>query len=133
MPLWWAIGAASFIWIIAAVPMMLRLLRRWPIRAPRCFGLWLLFVVWMLLSVTQVEGTRYISFGYRAMLYIAVTIMFLYVFNLTEEELPRAKVLKLATLYFVYAVVGGYLGLVLGETGFTSLVEQVLPRSLLEN
>ena len=58
MPLWWALGTASFIWIVAAAPMAVRLLRRWPIRAPRGFGLWLLFVTWMLASVTQVEGTR---------------------------------------------------------------------------
>jgi len=133
MPLWWVLGAASFVWIVAAVPMLIRLLRRWPIRAPRCFGLWMLFVVWMLMSVTQVEGTRYISFGYRALLYIAVSVMFLYVFNLTEEELPRAKVLKLATLYFIYAVIGGYLGLLLGETGFTSLTERMLPSVILDN
>jgi len=133
MPLWWAIGAASFIWIVAAVPMLIRLLRRWPIQAPRCFGLWMLFVVWMLMSVTQVEGTRYISFGYRALLYLAVSVMFLYVYNLTEDELPRAKVLKLATLYFIYAVIGGYLGLLLGETGFTSLTERLLPGAILEN
>jgi len=133
MPLWWALGAASFIWIVAAVPMLVRLLRRWPIRAPRCFGLWMLFVAWMLMSVTQVEGTRYISFGYRALLYISVSVMFLYVFNLTEDELPRAKVLKLATLYFIYAVIGGYLGLMLGETGFTSLTERLLPGVILDN
>ena len=59
--------------------------------------------------------------------------MFLYVYNLTEEELPRAKVLKLTTLYFFYAVVGGYLGLLLGETGFTSLTEMMLPGAILDN
>lgn len=133
MPLWWFLGAASFIWIVAAVPMAVRVLRRWPVRAPKGFGLWLLFVVWMLASVTQVEGTRYISFGYRALLYAAVSVVFLYVYNLTEDELPRAKVLKLMTLYFIYAVIGGYAGLILGETGFTSLTEMVLPSFILDN
>ena len=133
MPLWWFLGAASFIWIVVAVPMGVRLLRRWPVRAPRGFGLWLLFVVWMLASITQVEGTRYISFGYRALLYASVSVMFLYVYNLTEDELPRAKVLKLMTLYFIYAIVGGYLGLALGETGFTSITELILPQVILDN
>lgn len=133
IPIWWALGLGSLIWIIAAVPMGVRLLRRWPNRAPRGFGIWLMFVIWMMLSVSQVSGTRYLSFGYRALLYLAATVMFLYVYNLTEEELPRAKILKLAVVYFLWGAIGGYLGLILGETGFTSVMEMILPRSITAN
>ena len=44
MPLWWALGLAAFIWIIAAVPMAWILLHRTPVRAPRGFGVFLLFL-----------------------------------------------------------------------------------------
>lgn len=133
MPLWWALGIGAFVWIIFAAPMLLRLLRRPTLRAPRGFGIWMMFLAWMFFSITQVEGVRYLSFGYRGMLYISATIIFVYVYNQTEEELPRAKVLGLATIYFLWGTIGGYLGLLIGEKGFTSLAEMLLPESLLSN
>ncbi len=133
MPLWWTLGLGAVAWVVFAVPMAVRLLRRTPIRVPRGFGLWLLFLAWMLLSVTQIEGIRYLSFGYRGLLYVAATVMFLFIYNLSEAELPKARLLKLATLYFIWGTVGGYLGLILGEVGFTSVVEMLLPGSVLEN
>ncbi len=133
VPLWWALGAGSMVWIAFAIPMGLRLLTRTPLRVPRGFGLWFLFLAWMVASVTQVEGVRYLSFAYRGLLYLSATVMFLFIYNLTEEELPKARLIKLATIYFLWGTIGGYLGLILGEVGFTSVVEMMLPESILEN
>jgi len=133
MPIWWVLGLSAFVWIIFSVPMLIGLLRRTPIRVPRGFGLWLMFLAWMIFSATQVSGVRYLSFGYRGLLYVAATIIFLFVYNQTEEELPRSRILGLATIYFLWGTIGGYLGLILGEVGFTSLVEMLLPDSLLNN
>jgi len=133
MPLWWALGTSSFIWIIASVPMAWMLFRRTPIKSPPGFGLLLLFLGWVLVSASQAEGLRLISVGYRVALYFAAAIVFLYIFNLSEEELPRAHVLKLATLYFFYAIVGGYAAFIVGDYRFTSPMEYLLPGPVLEN
>ena len=62
-PLWWALGLAHFIFFIASVPMGIELLRRSPVRAPRWFGIWLVFLVWVLFGTltlwTHAPGTQY--------------------------------------------------------------------------
>lgn len=133
MPLWWAMGLAAFIWIIAAVPMAWILLHRTPIRAPKGFGLFVLFLGWVMISAAPTEGLRIISVGYRVLIYIAAAIVLLYVFNLSESELPRARVLKLCALYFMYAIAGGYAALVLGDLRFTSPAELIAPGAVLDN
>ena len=54
-PIWWALGLSSLIWVLAAVPMLVRLLARGRVRVPKGFGLWLAFLFWMLLSATQFD------------------------------------------------------------------------------
>ena len=46
-PLWWALGLAQLIFFAMAAAMAV-ILRRRAVRVPRGFGLWLLFLVWML-------------------------------------------------------------------------------------
>lgn len=133
MPIWWALGLAGLIWQLAAIPMAVILLRKTPIRAPKGFGTYMLFIAWVFASMSQAEGLRFISVGYRLVLYIATAIVFLYVYNLSHAELPRQRVLKLAVVYAGFAVVGGYLALILGDYGFTSVVEGLLPGPVREN
>ncbi len=133
MPLWWALGLSGLIWMIAALPMAIITLGRTPIRAPRGFGLYMLFLTWVFVSMSQAEGLRFISVGYRLVLYIATAVVFLYVYNLSHEELPRTRVLKLAVVYMIYSVAGGYLALILHDLEFTSVVERLLPAAVRSN
>lgn len=133
MPLWWALGVAPFIWIIAAAPMAWVLLHRTPLKSPPGFGLFLLFLGWVLVSASQAEGLRIISIGYRVALYMAAAVLLLFIYNMTEAELPRSRILKLATVYFAYGVVGGYAAMVLGDLRFTSPMEYLLPGAVIEN
>ncbi len=136
LPVFWALGLGYFTFAIAAVPMGLGLLLMTPIRVPRGLGLWLLFVGWMLVSALMLEPTvnRYLSFLVRASVYIAATIIFLYVYNVPQKYLPTGRILKVLGAIFVFtAIVGGYLGLLLGEVRFNTPVSQILPRSMLQN
>jgi hypothetical protein len=144
-PVWWAFGLSTFIFIILAIPMAAFLIRKRDLWAPRGFGFWLLFVAWMLIGVTMLwadapgaepgggGGGRLMVFGFRAATYLAATIVFLYVLNSDERDLPNRRVVRLLALMFVFTVCGGVLGVVAPRFEFTSVLEFVLPHGLAKN
>jgi polysaccharide biosynthesis protein PslJ len=129
-PVWWALGLGAFAWALFAVPMLLRLSGR-TIRAPRGFGIWLLFVGWTCVSVIGVDTAgRQIAFAYRLLMYLSATVAFLYVYNAPRRDLSTRKVvLTLAGLWLV-VVFGGWLGVLVPNGEFTSLTERLLPGGL---
>ena len=136
LPLFWALGLGHFTFAIAGAFAGIGLLLIKPIRVPRGFGTWLLFVGWMLVSALTLEPTigRYLSFTIRAVLYIGATNLFLYVYNMPQKYLPTGKVLAaLASIFVFTAIIGGYLGLILGEVRFNTPMSQLLPGSILSN
>ena len=50
-PLWWALGLAQLIFLVVAAAMAVILYRQRPVKVPRGFGIWLLFLVWMAAGV----------------------------------------------------------------------------------
>ena len=132
-PLWWALGIADMAWIPLAACMVVLLARRGGIRVPRGFGIWLLFLLLMLASVIGIDSSgRLIGFVYRALLYLTVTVVFVYVVN-ARERLGQRYVLGLLTLFWVYTWVGGYAGVLFPEFSFRSPLAYVLPPSMLQN
>jgi hypothetical protein len=148
-PLWWALGLADFMWIILAVPMILRMVawrtrdgRR--IRVPPGFGLWLLFLVVAVAGVVALTLTapgtvaspvshRVLSFVNRTAAYAGVTVLLLYAGNLTERELPRRKFAWMLGLVAVVAVVGGLAGMAKPSFQFSSPFLLMLPKSVQAN
>jgi polysaccharide biosynthesis protein PslJ len=133
-PLWWVLGLSAFILPIMAVPMAAWLFRQRPVLAPRGFAIWLAFLLWMFGSVTQVGGSgKFIHYSYTATLYIAVTIVLLYVFNFSREALPTHRVITIMTIFWMFVVVWGVLGVMFPTVAFTSLVETLLPERFATN
>ena len=145
-PLWWALGLAEFMPILVSIPVV-RQMYRWrvsrdrEIRVPPGFGLWLLFLVVMLASAMTLgltaPGTmpspashRLISWGLRAVDYGSVTVLLLYVGNLTERELPRKRLAWLLSLVAIYAVGGSLAAVVVPSLHFTSPLSVAVPSSL---
>ncbi|GGQ65842.1 O-antigen ligase family protein [Couchioplanes azureus] len=141
-PLWWALGLGVLIFPIMAVPMLVLLVRRRaagrPLRLPPGFGWWALFLAAVLISIaalgadpagTVVEhaSDRLVAVVYRLCMYASLTVLLVYTGNLTEEELPRRRLVKLLGWLFVVTVAGGLLGIVAGRFEFTSPVEWLLP------
>lgn len=136
LPLFWALGLGFFTFAFAAIPMAFGLLVMKPIRIPRGMSLWFLYVGWTLASAAMLEPTvnRFLSFGIRAVIYIGATIIFLYVYNVPERYLPTRRILGVLAGIFVFtAVIGGYLGLVLGETRLDTPFSMLLPENMLDN
>lgn len=144
-PLWWAFGLSTFIFIILAVPMAAVLIRRTRLRAPRGFGVWLLFLAWMLAGVTMLfvdapgaepgggGAGRLMVFGLRAAMYLSATVIMLYVLNQRQRDLPTDRVVGLLGFMFVVTTFGGLLGVVAPNFEFTSPMEFLLPGAIAEN
>lgn len=132
-PLWWIIGIVDVSWILFGALQLLYLLRNGRTRAPRGFGIWLAFLVWMTLSVTQLDTFgRVVGFSYRHLIYVAATVLFLYIYN-ARTRLHDTFVLGLLTTYWLITVVGGFLGMLLPTTVVRTPLSYVLPGFLLNN
>jgi hypothetical protein len=140
-PLWWVLGMGTLIVFVLAVPMLVHLLRRRPIAVPPGFGLWLLFLLWVLASTLMLgenppgtlpdtAGGRLVSVGFNLAGYLSATVILLYAGNLTEEEFPRQRLVRQLGAFFVIVVAGGLLGVLAPRLQFTSPVEMLLPESV---
>ena len=131
-PLWWVLGLGGFIWLILAIPMAAWLFRQKTVFAPKGFAIWVAFLLWMFGSNVKLDSPdRYIVFVYRAGLYVSVTIILLYVFNLSREALPTSKVIAIMTFFWMFVVVGGLMGVLFPGLNFSSPTEMVMPQKLI--
>ena len=137
-PLWWALGVASFAFQAAAVAMAVQMARRGIKRLPAGFGVWLLFLAWMLAGATMLwvdaPGTvggggpeRLVGFAYRVGWYLAVTVAMLYPLSLPAAVVPARAVARWLSALFLMAVTGGLAGILAPNFEFTSLAEAVIP------
>lgn len=128
-PIWWALGLGALIWPVFAVPMAARLLlRRRALRVPRGFGLWCLFLVWMVVSSAGLDRTSVpFAFTWRLTIYGSITVFFLYIFNTPREQLPAARVVGILVGFWFIVVAGGWLGVLAPNGGFASFLQRELP------
>jgi len=132
-PVWWILGPGEAMWIVLAGVMVFFLLRSGRIRVPRGFGLWLLFLVWMLFSVIGIDSSgRLIGFVYRALLYLTVTVIFVYVYNARSSLTPR-YIAGVLSVFWVIVMVGGYVGVFFPLLAFTTPLSVVIPDSIASN
>jgi len=140
-PLWWALGLPTFIYAILAVPMALQLMRKPVVRVPPGFGFWLVLLAWVVLSGLMLGETapgtlapegfgRYIGYVIRAVNYFSLTVIMLYVLNLSERELPRRRVVRMLGFMCLVTVIGGYIGAFMPDVTFISPLSEVVPRAV---
>jgi hypothetical protein len=140
-PVWWALGLAHFIFYITAVPMGIELLRRSPVRVPRWFGIWLVFLAWVLFGTitlwTHAPGTEYgggisrlFNFGFNYLWYVAATIVLLYIYNLRESELSTSRLQRMGGFMFIVTALFGLAGTIMPSFEFKSLMEYVVPAGI---
>jgi polysaccharide biosynthesis protein PslJ len=135
-PVWYLLGFGSLIWFALAVPMTFSLVARSKVRVPRGFGFYLLFFLWMLATVMQLQGSstdRLFGFAYRAGLYYSAGVWCLYIFNAPKRLLPTRTILKVMTIMWIVVVAGGWLGILSPAMEFTTVAEKLMPKGLLNN
>jgi len=137
-PLWWALGLASFVVLLAAAAMAVQVRRRGLPRLPAGFPLLLLFLAWVLAGAAllwaEAPGTvagggpeRLVPFAYRVLWYLAVTVAVVYPLSLSSRVLPLREVADWLGWLFVVCVVCGLAGVAFPSFGFTSPMELLLP------
>lgn len=140
-PVWWALGLSGFAFVLMAIPMTAALAQRRPLRFPPGSMIWALFLVWVAAGVLvvneDVPGTlpvgspgRYLSFGLRYAQYLSVTVLALYIYNLTDRELPLTRLVRWLGVFFLVVVAGGLLGLAVPELSWRSPLSPLLPGSI---
>lgn len=144
-PVWWALGLGVLIFAVLAVPMIVLLARRHAagraLHLPPGFAWWALFLLVVVVSISALgadpagtvpeRGTdRLVAVVFRLVMYLALTVLLIYAGNLTERELPRARLVRLLGWLFLITVAGGLLGMVAGRFEFTSPVEWLLPAQI---
>lgn len=143
-PVFWALGLPNFAVTLMAVPMVVHLYRRRPLRLPRGFGFWVLFLVWSLVgvlllgvnppgTVAEPASSRLLGYLMREVSYLSVTVVLLYVGNLTHRELPTRRIAHMLGWLFMVSVVGGVSGLLFPYFEFTSPFEMLLPSGIRSN
>jgi hypothetical protein len=143
-PFWWLLGVGEFIFILVAFPMALTLWRRGSLVVPRGFLLWVGFLCLVLtgplmLTAQAPDSARgglfgaLLTFTFRLLWYLSVTVALLYVVNLRENELSSMRITRLLGYMFVVTVLGGLLGVLAPTFELTSPIEVLLPASLAEN
>lgn len=143
-PLWWVLGLSSLMPLLMAVPMAVQLLRRRSISAPKGFGWWLLFLLWVILGAATLwadapravpggESARIVVFAYRLVWYLACTTVLLWVTNVDRSVLRDRHVHRLLAWMFVVATAGGLLGMVAPYFEFRSAMELLLPARISGN
>jgi hypothetical protein len=143
-PLWWALGMGTLAVYVLAVPMVVHLWCRRPVAVPPGFGLWLLFLCWILLSTSMLGydpagtvpasvSTRIVSVAFNFSGYLAATVVLLYAGNLTEAEFPKSRLVRQLGGLFVVVLAGGLLGTLLPTFEFTSITEMALPQGIASN
>jgi hypothetical protein len=148
-PVWWLLGIGQYAPVVFAIPMARRMYR-WrasgqrTLRLPPGFALWLIFLMIATIGVLEVGqvapdtvntpvSNRVISWALRMSLYLGITVILLYVGNLTEEELPRRRLAYLLGLVGLYTVIGGVVGMILPTIQLTSPVALLVPTSIQTN
>lgn len=132
-PLWWLLGVVDFIWIPMAAAMVYYMVRSRTARVPHGFGVWLLFLVWIGISVIGLtEASQLLAFGYRYAIYLACTAFFVYVFN-NGRALTDRFTCGVLTVWWLITVAGGYIALALPTAVFRTPLSYVLPGSLVNN
>ncbi len=143
-PLWWVLGLSSLLPIALAVPMLVQLLRNRSVRIPRGGGWWLLFLLFVLVSVAALWADapgavpgggpqRLLVFAYRLGWYGACTVAMLWVGNADERDVPTQRICRLFSWMFLVTVAGGILGMLAPRFELTSLVQALLPHSIAAN
>jgi len=134
LPVFWLLGLRDFSWMVSALLMAAVLGLRRRVEVPPLFGLWLAFLLWVCLSVVGLDTAgRMVGFTYRLLLYLAATVVLLYVYNAVRSGLAIGRVAMVMTWLWFIVVVGGVLGWLFPTYVLPTPMSVLLPQGLVAN
>lgn len=132
-PIWWALGVTPFIVSIAGMVMGVMLLMRRGLKIVPGTIPWFAFVLWVIPCAFAIDSAvRLIGFGQRTANLIAIGIALLYALN-ARERLTATRIINSITCFWVFVIVGGYLGTLRPGFRLTTPVGLLLPDGITSN
>ncbi len=132
-PLWFMLGLSGFMWVVLSLPMAASLVRRRGLVVPKGSGWWLIYLVAVVGSVLSLDAvSRFFGWGLRFGYYVGASVFLLYILN-GKRGINVFRVIRMFTILWMIAVVGGYLAFVLGDFSFRAPLYYVTPGGLREN
>ena len=142
-PVMWLMGTTPLVFPLISIPVAISLLRRGRIRVPPGFGIWVMFLIAVLLSATAMNETapgtlppsgtnRYFAFGMRFVNYVAMTLLMLYVGNHSRRELSQRSVMGAMAALGIQVIGLGLLAILLPNLTFKSPFASILPAGLVQ-
>ena len=127
----WFLGLGNLIWPAAAILMSLYLWAKRHVYRPPGFGIWLLFLGWMMISAIRIDTfSGALVFTYRAAIYLSVAVLLLYVYNLSRRIVPARRLVGALAFFWASVIALGVLAILAPGLQFRSLFEALLPGSL---
>ena len=125
-PLFWVLGFGGFIWSAAALPLVMWILMRRNLERPLLVAPFALYVAWAMFTVVRVDRfTRLLAFGFRYSVYVTALCLAYYVYN--ERRVSRTTFVNWVAMFWVWAIIGGYLGLLFPRARLRSHPGQSAP------
>ena len=127
----WFLGLSALMWPVAAVFMTLYLWSQRNVYRPPGFGIWLLFLGWMMVSGIRIDTfPAALVFAYRAAIYLSVAVLLLYVYNLSHRVVRTRALVNALAFFWASVIALGALAILAPELHFRSVAEVLLPRSI---
>jgi hypothetical protein len=132
-PLWWLSGLGELALVPFAACAVVLLKRQTSVRVPRGIGAWLVMLLWVTASLVQLDtGGRLVGAGYRLVLYAAITVFIVYIYNAWSPRNVQA-ICGACAIFLAYMTLGAVAGLFFPLFELTTPLTFVLPDSLLSN
>jgi hypothetical protein len=133
-PLWWVLGLGIFMWAMTAVALIFALASWRHLRVPAGFLLLLLFLGWVVVSLSQVTSSdRLLAWMFRSASYTCGAMLFLYLYNAGEDKAPTRLVVRVMALFWCFIAVGGLVALIIPNLAFDTPIGRLLPQSIAQN
>ena len=139
MPLVYLTGTQGVVWAVPAVVLGARILSDPQARFPRSSIPLIVFLGWILLSLSVVpSGTGVLLFAYRWLLFAGALATLVWLANVSDARVPSGRIVDWLAALWICLIVFGYLGvlfpdfvqkspfqLVLGPVGNVGFVDEI--------
>ena len=132
-PLWWMSGIGELALVPFAGCAAFLLMRNPWSRVPRGIGAWLVMLLWVVASLLQIDtGGRLIGAGYRLLLYAAVTVFIVYIFNVWSPR-TQQRICGAMAVFLFWMTAGAIAGLLVPLFELRTPLVLLIPDALLGN
>ncbi|MFN8078125.1 MAG: hypothetical protein U0Q19_01035 [Kineosporiaceae bacterium] len=132
-PLWWVLGLTPVILVLLGATCLFLMVLRGSIRLPPLWFVWVSFLIWASASSVMVDTPgRLVGFAQRLAAMLGASLLVVYLYN-ARERLPRRRAVAAMSVFGVWLIIGGYLGMAFPNFRLRTPMLALAPASLATN